>query len=520
MRLDLGLARAAHVQPDAPALLHDAVELAASPAQRVAHALQGARALGLAGHFPEALHLCRRGLEDAASAPADERERLEAELILNAAIQAGTVGESRERLRPAQERSGRLGLWRVNAAWQCAADGRPATEVDALLAPALEEGVFDREVGSLLPTAATLVLIANDDLDSAIARCGRLIDLARPRGWRIALAHGSFMRAMALVRAGRIRDAETDARLGFEFKRAHSPAPALMWALHTLVDALTEAGRPDAAETALAAVDQLGDPPAGAFASPLLLQARARLRLSRHLHADAYADLEAAAQGWRDLGTQHPGLASWRADAAEALCALGEEAEARRLAEEHLRLAERVGTPGPTAAGLRARARVAGGEERIELLERAAALTAGAQAQLEHTRALVDLGAALRRANRRADARPPLRRALDLAERHGMLLLARRARAELQAAGARPRRPALTGPDALTPTEHRVATLAAAGHSNPDIAQQLYVTRRTVETHLTHAFQKLDITNRDQLAACLAGGHETRAAMREPAVAG
>ena len=101
-----------------------------------------------------------------------------------------------------------------------------------------------------------------------------------------------------------------------------------------------------------------------------------------------------------------------------------------------------------------------------------------------------------------------------------MVLLARRAQAELQAAGARPRRPALTGPDALTPTEHRVATLAAAGHSNPDIAQQLYVTRRTVETHLTHAFQKLDITNRDQLAACLAGDHETRAAMREPAVAG
>jgi DNA-binding CsgD family transcriptional regulator len=84
-----------------------------------------------------------------------------------------------------------------------------------------------------------------------------------------------------------------------------------------------------------------------------------------------------------------------------------------------------------------------------------------------------------------------------------MVLLARRARAELQAAGARPRRPALTGLDALTPTEHRVATLAAAGHGNREIAQQLYVTRRTVETHLTHAFQKLDITSRDQLATCL-----------------
>jgi DNA-binding CsgD family transcriptional regulator len=81
-----------------------------------------------------------------------------------------------------------------------------------------------------------------------------------------------------------------------------------------------------------------------------------------------------------------------------------------------------------------------------------------------------------------------------------MRLLARRARSELHTAGARPRRAALTGPDALTPTEHRVAALAAAGRSNRDIAQQLYITRRTVETHLTHAYQKLDITTRHELA--------------------
>ena len=111
------------------------------------------------------------------------------------------------------------------------------------------------------------------------------------------------------------------------------------------------------------------------------------------------------------------------------------------------------------------------------------------------------LGAALRRANRRADARPPLRRALELADRHGMRRLARRARNELHAAGGRPRRTALSGIDALTPTEHRVAALAAAGHSNRDIAQRLYVTRRTVETHLTHAYQKLDVTTRHELAA-------------------
>ena len=141
--------------------------------------------------------------------------------------------------------------------------------------------------------------------------------------------------------------------------------------------------------------------------------------------------------------------------------------------------------------------------EPIPLLEQAVETLAGSPARLEHTRALVELGAALRRANRRADARAPLRRALEQADRGGMLLLARRAREELNAVGARPRRSALSGPGALTPAEHRVAELAALGHGNRAIAERLYVTQRTVETHLTHAFQKLDISSRAELAAAL-----------------
>jgi DNA-binding CsgD family transcriptional regulator len=124
----------------------------------------------------------------------------------------------------------------------------------------------------------------------------------------------------------------------------------------------------------------------------------------------------------------------------------------------------------------------------------------GTPAVLEHVRALVDLGAALRRANRRTAAREPLRCALDKAQQGGMRRLARRAREELHACGARPRREALSGAEALTAAEHRVARLAAQGRSNPEIAQQLYVTRRTVETHLTHAFQKLGVTTRAALA--------------------
>ena len=120
-----------------------------------------------------------------------------------------------------------------------------------------------------------------------------------------------------------------------------------------------------------------------------------------------------------------------------------------------------------------------------------------------HARALTDLGAALRRANRRADARDPLRRALDLADACGAAPVAEQARAELLAAGGRPRRPRLWGVEALTASERRIAAMAAEGQSNPEIAQALFVTTKTVEAHLSRAYRKLDIRSRAQLPGAL-----------------
>jgi DNA-binding CsgD family transcriptional regulator len=128
---------------------------------------------------------------------------------------------------------------------------------------------------------------------------------------------------------------------------------------------------------------------------------------------------------------------------------------------------------------------------------------AGSYARLEHARALVELRAALRRANQRAAARHRLRAGLDLAHRCGATRLAQRAGTELHAAGARPRRAVLTGLDALTASERRVAELAAGGMSNSEIAQQLFVTHNTVEGHLRHIYQKLMIGNRRQLPSAL-----------------
>jgi DNA-binding NarL/FixJ family response regulator len=499
VRLELALALAAYMHSDAYALLHEAVATAGTPIQRGTIALSAARACGLAGHFDSAIALCRSGLDSTGRLPPELHARIEAELIANAWLQAPTVAEARERMSRLAGSSPALELWRINAAQQAMSDACPASEALALLSAALEAGALVHDGDSVLGTVAKFILIACGELDAAREHCAELIELARPRGWLIALAHGCFLRAIALVHAGRIRDAEADARLALEIKLSHSPPAALIWGVFPLVDALSELGALDDADAVLSTAGYLGDPPAGALAAPMLLESRARLRLAQHRHADAHSDLLDAADRWTKLRIRHPGVAAWRVHACEVLVARGELRGARELAEEHLALADAVELPGPRCAGLRAIARTADRDEAVVLLEQAVELVAESPAQLEHVRALVDLGAALHRTNRRAAARTPLRQALELADDGGMAVLGRRARDELLAVGARPRRSALSGVDSLTPAEHRVATLVAGGRSNPEIAQQLYVTRRTVETHLTHIFQKLGIATRAEL---------------------
>lgn len=505
VQLELALVLAGFLDSDAFELLHKAVATADTPVQRGTIALAGARACGLGGHFETSIALSRGGLEGGGAIPPELQARLEAELIADAWLQAATVPEARERLHRAAASPPPLALWRVNVAWEAVADARPASEPMELLTSAIEAEAFVHDPDSVLRTLAKILLIACGELAEARRHCTELIEVARPRGWLIALAHGCFMRAMALVQAGEIRDAEADGRLALDIKLTHSPPEALIWGVFPLVDALIELGEFADAEAVLASTGYLGDPPPGAFAAPLLLETRARLRLAQHRYAESRGDLLAASARWDELGIRHPGLGAWRVHLSEALVAQGELTAARELAEEHLALAERVELPGPRGAGLRALARTVDGENRIHVLAQAVGLLADSPAQLEHARALVDLGAALHRMNRRGAARVPLRHALDLSERGGMRLLADRARHELRAAGTRPRRSATSGIASLTPAEHRVAALAAQGQSNPQIAQQLYITRRTVETHLTHVFQKLSVSTRADLATSFAG---------------
>ena len=162
-------------------------------------------------------------------------------------------------------------------------------------------------------------------------------------------------------------------------------------------------------------------------------------------------------------------------------------------------MARAFGGPRTLGIALRVAGQVAAAADQVPLLKEASAVLDSSPARLERARALVELGAGLRRQGSRQEARRPLAEGLELATELGAQPVVDRARDELRAAGGRPRRVALNGLEALTPSERRVIRLAAEGHSNREIAQELVVTAKTVEMHLRNAYGKLEIASRKEI---------------------
>jgi DNA-binding CsgD family transcriptional regulator len=272
-----------------------------------------------------------------------------------------------------------------------------------------------------------------------------------------------------------------------------------------LTFALIEQGRLDEAEDELenhgAASGALSPTTSGLT----LLLARSALRVDQGRLQDAREDAEAVVRRVGARGGSLPGR-GFRWIPALALNAAGDRQTAVRLAKEDLELAQRFGVRSVEGIALLVLGVVLGGAPGLRRLEQAAAKLDGTPRKLDHAHGLVELGAALRRANRRSDAREPLRRGMDFAHRCGARPLAERAREELLACGARPRRLVLSGVESLTASERRVAQMAAEGLSNPEIAQALFVTRKTVEAHLGQVYRKLDIGSRERLAQALRDG--------------
>ena len=309
----------------------------------------------------------------------------------------------------------------------------------------------------------------------------------------------SLWRGFDLLRRGDLAQARESIQNAVEemILWAGAEGIVLEWPLGFLAEVHIERGELDRAEELLARVDPgdaEGDGPA------FWRKAMVELLLARGENERA---LEMCEAYLTRLGTmQNPASAPWRSLKAEVLDRLGRGEEALALAEEELEAARAWGARQTVGRALRVRGqlrREAGIDdlrEAVETLERSTA-------RLEHAKALLALGTALRLARQPTEAREPLRRALEIASACSADALAERIRAELAATGVRPRREALGGVESLTPSERRVAGLAADGMTNREIAQTLFVTPKTVEVHLSNAYRKLDIRSRRQLAKAL-----------------
>jgi DNA-binding CsgD family transcriptional regulator len=270
--------------------------------------------------------------------------------------------------------------------------------------------------------------------------------------------------------------------------------------IHIRLETLASQGRLAEAETEAARVDSVD----ALSTSVTYLQSvlsRGCLRVAQGRFEEGLADvLHVARYG----STPNPAVFAWRSHAAPALAALGRREEARELLAQELKLVRTFGVARPIGVNLRATGLLAGGEKGLELLRESVQVLERCPSVLERARSLVELGSARRRRGHRAESLPSLRQGLELADQAGAIALAQRARRELADAGARPHRSPRLGRDALTPSEARIAQMAAEGATNKQIAQDLFVSLRTVETHLTHTYAKLGITARAELAPALA----------------
>ena len=238
------------------------------------------------------------------------------------------------------------------------------------------------------------------------------------------------------------------------------------------------------------------------------LHTRARLALAEGDFERAHADARDAGACDDQRARPNPAFAGWRSTASLALAHLGRREEAAALAEVELSLAERFGAPVAIARAMVARAVSERSDQaRISICRRAlASLEASrAGAELESVRLRLELGSTLARLGRRIEGRELLRPALADADAVGASRLAERARRELVATGMRPRRAALEGTSALTPRQRQIIELAAAGKPNRAIAQQLFLSIKTVETHLAAGYRKLGVNTRMDLSAAVAG---------------
>jgi DNA-binding CsgD family transcriptional regulator len=301
-----------------------------------------------------------------------------------------------------------------------------------------------------------------------------------------------------LIRHGSLTEGEEALRESLAEEALWGVPPIQTYAPSFLAWALVEQGR---LAEARSVVEPIPVDPVGTYGGSWLHRARAELALAEGDFAAALDEAEAgeASIPW----VVNPASIPWGSLQAQALDGLGRPDEGIERVLDELERARRWGAAGPIGRALRV-VGILRREDGLADLRSAVDVLEQSPMRLELAKALAALGAAQRRARQPSEARVPLRRALELAEACGAQSLVENVRAELAAAGAKPRSAALSGVESLTPSERRVVALAADGQTNRDIAQTLYVTPKTVEVHLSNAYRKLGIRSRRELAGALA----------------
>ncbi|MHB8690396.1 MAG: helix-turn-helix transcriptional regulator [Solirubrobacteraceae bacterium] len=504
----LGAAEAHAGLPPAVEHLSEALQLAATAAQRRAVALELGRALMLSGRLGEAVEVFERALEEPVELDQEQRELamlVELELVGAARFDPATRPLVGQRLtRVGQEITGDTPAERLvlaHLAFEMVYDAAPIERIVETAERALADRKLLSEQGTALPVTGLPVwaMIFCERYESAQRAADAVLRAARAQGSVSGFSLASAIQATIAGRLGRLAEAEEWARAAL---RPDTPRIEAPMALAALIDALVDTGQLEAAKEALRAAGLAGEVPDLPIFG-VLLGARARMRLAEGNPEGALADAIAVGERAAAWGNRNKTLVQWRAVAALAKMAIGDVEGAHEIATEGVAGAREWGAARAVGIELRALASVEGGEQGIELLREAVVVLEGTGARLELARANADLGAALRRRGLRRDARPLLLDALEGAMACGAHVLLEQVRTELHAAGARPRGVVRSGVEALTASERRVARLAADGLTNREIAQALFVSRGTVESHLHSVYGKLDIGSRRELSDAL-----------------
>ena len=508
---ELGRAEARTGAPAAIDHLEQAIALAKDPCEAAAAALELAGLLKFAGDSVRAV-----GVLEQAQARLDDdthelSDRLEVELIGCAYISINARHMLADKIAQLKDHGGapKTFLQRFTLAGMCFdafAEGKHRDHVTDLATRALAGGDMptDPVSGGHAFVSAAIGLMFSERYEQAEGLYTGMLQDARKRGSGVSFATAASLRSLVNYRRGRLPDAEADARAALNLAgEVHGSQGFLSAALGTLIYTSLDRGTADAQLECLA----------DAF---LLEQATDNLPYSHAIHSRACLRVRAGdlhrgleellASGRRELewGAPNPAITPWRSSSALVLAQLGDMQEARRLASEEVSLARAFAAPRCLGVALRAAGLVEEGPVRVGLLREAVEVLEDSHGVLELARALIDLGAAVRLAGDCTEARTLLGRGQELAMSCGATALVDRARDELRAAGARPRRTPLSGVDSLTPSERRVARMAADGMINREIAQALFVTEKTVETHLGNTYAKLGVRSRTELQGAFA----------------